>query len=165
MEHIIRVKRLGFWARLADIMMVPIMYVLSGTPRETPQRTHRWNNTKLKPADITWLSPTGMVRCSGIGTRRGYESVVFHLPIFGGWRNYVVLRPREPKGGWYVGWKVNGKAGISRVRIDGAVRMLVGPDPVEFFGIDARTGTQRFIHDVAKGRIGNGGPYAKLLLL
>ncbi len=106
-----------------------------------------------------------MAQCAGIGERRWCESFVFHIPILGGWRNYVVLRPREPKGEWHVGWKVNGKAGISRLRIKGPVRMLVGPGSVEFFGIDARTGTQRFIHDVGKGCIGNGGPYIRLPLL
>lgn len=163
MGYTVYVKPLGFWARLADLLMTPIMYAVSGTLKEESQRTHRWNNTKL--AEINWLCKTGLVRCEGIGKKRWYESLVFHMPIFGGWRNYVVLRPRNPQGEWYVGWRVNGKVGISRFRIKGAVRMLVGPDDVEFFGIDTRTGKQRFIHEVGRGYIGNGGPYSRMPLL
>ncbi|KKQ46125.1 MAG: hypothetical protein US63_C0006G0002 [Candidatus Moranbacteria bacterium GW2011_GWC2_37_8] len=41
------VPSLGWLAKLADILMVPLMYLISGTLKEVPQRGHRWNNVRL----------------------------------------------------------------------------------------------------------------------
>jgi hypothetical protein len=169
MPHL-KVKPLSALARLADWLMIPIMYGTAGTFNEAPQRTHRWNNIKLKAEEIDWLNPVGIVKCDGIGKKHWYEKlpllyILFHLPAFGGWRDYVVLRPLHTTGAWYVGWRAGDCAGVSRIPLMGDVRMLLGSGDVEFFGIDAETGVQRAIQEVGRGQCGKGGPFALTPLL
>lgn len=160
------VQPLGWLARIADILMTPVMYVISGTLRETPQRTHRWNNTKLRPRQRVNLQTTMAVFCKGRkeNVERFWFCIPrFHLPLFGGWKEYVVLQPNSVEA-WHVGWIGDDVAGVSRIKIQGPVRLLVGPKDVSFFGVNTE-GVQIQLYEVARGRIGNRGEYAKIPLL
>lgn len=55
--------------------------------------------------------------------------------------------------------------GISRIPVRGAVRALVGPGDVDFFGISMRSGGQRSLLLSGRGRVGDAGPYRFLPLL
>ena len=159
----INVKPLGRFARLADAFMTPVMYALSGTLREAPQQTHRWNNMGLKPNQIRYLKPGQMVHASGsLGALRRIKPL-FHAPIFGGWRDYVVVQAESYAREWYVGWMAGDAIGISKIPIRGKVRVLRGPKPCTFFGLRP-DGSQVRIVQVGCGRIGRGGPYAKVPL-
>lgn len=145
------------------------MYLISGTFQESPQRTHFWNNTKLSRKEVAFLEVALMVsreREKGALHRWRYKIPLFHMPIFGGWRRYVVVAPViHVNHAWYVGWVANDVSGISRINLVGPVRLLVGPKHVQFFGLRFDDGTQIQVHVIGEGRIGDGGQYAQLPLL
>ncbi len=160
------IRPLGFWGKLADIMMMPLMYLLSGC-LERPQQTHFWNNQKLVRADAVTLNPLLAVRCIGdpnAANRTLLGIPIFHMPILGGWKKYTVLEPVSLKEPWHVGWIAGDVVGVSRIIIRGKVRMLIGPGEVEFFGITP-IGEQLAICQCGEGYIGDNGPYSKVPLL
>ena len=143
------------------------MYVVSGTLRETPQQTHRWNNVTLHRQQLDHLQTELAVACPGVPTttdRFWLGLPVFHLPIFGGWKEYVVLSPSTAEQAWHVGWIAGDTAGLSQITVRGPVRMLRGPGAVTFFGVTP-AGVQTPIQMIATGRIGDQGPYAASPLL
>ena len=157
------IKPLGRLARFLDWVTIPIMYLLSGTFSEEPQKTHRWNNHHLKLDDVEYLNRDLMVHHDGIP---GETSIypLFHMPVFGGWRNYVVLGPTSSEREWYVGWIAGGVVGVSRIPIRGYARLLIGPGPVYWFGATAK-GNQVQIKLCWTDRIGEKGPFAQKPLL
>ncbi len=176
-RYLIRVSREGVLARLLDGLMVPVMYLAAGTLREAPQRTHRWNNRHLTPREAARVRRVLDPRRCVVVPRDPHASPRwlwgflprFHIPVCGGWRRYVVVAPREyiphsRTGEWFVGWETERGTGISRIPLDGAVRLLRGPHDARAFGIDAE-GRQIALHLVGKGKIGRGGPWAKVPLL
>lgn len=164
MAPILHVPPQKGWEKIADLLMVPVMYAVSGTLREAPQRTHRWNNLRLTPNDVSVLDASLMAHYYGRADHRKRGKIRFHLPIFGGWRDYVAIRPEDDEP-WHVGWIAPDVMGMSRIRITGAARVLRGNDDVCFFGISAKDGRQLRLEKVGTGTIGQGGPYARLPLL
>ncbi len=161
------VPPLGIFERVLDWMMLPIMYLLSGTFRESPQRTHRWNNVKLNLIDTWGMKDSLIVHARGDSRARARfwgGLPLFHMPIFGGWTRYVILRPSGFRQEWHVGWIAGDTAGVSRIVVRGPVRLLIGPDPVKFFGVSI-AGTQIPLRNLGEGIIGQCGPFAKLPLL
>jgi hypothetical protein len=95
----ILLKKQGLVGKLGDALMYPLMILLQGTWKESPQRTHRWNNLKLRSADIHHLEDTQMVSIAGstINKQRWLLGLpLFHMPIIGGWNRYLVLTPVIP---------------------------------------------------------------------
>lgn len=167
MSNKIHVQPLGWLERFADVLMFPIMYIISGTFNEAPQQTHRWNNTKLKSEQIAHLRDDMKVFCEGIksaGVRFWLKMPFFHIPLLGGWKDYVVLQPVDPTREWHVGWIADDVAGVSRIKVRGPVRLLLGPGDVSFFGVNSE-GDQIQLHEISRGRIGDGGKYSKTPLL
>lgn len=182
MHGIKHIKPLGLLPRIADTLMVPIMQIATGNLHESPQRTHRWNNRKLTKEEVEGLDPCLMVEAPGIQTGAisdyGFR---FHIPILGGWRDYIVIRPIfEDDEPWYPGWTNEKVSGVSRLPINGAVRLLLGPTTTRFFGVLAPDGYDDFdwfsttppprhpqikIEVVNKGRIGVRSKFSKLPLL
>jgi hypothetical protein len=161
----IDIPALGKLAIIADVLMTPLMYLLSGTLKEAPQGGHRWNNKKLQPKDVRHLFANQMVYRNGLITNISRCLFLYHIPILGGWRDYVVLIPELRGTYWHVGWITNDSIGISQVRLLGPVRMLIGPDDVFFFGISVLEHGQIGIKEIGRGRIGDHGPYSKIPLL
>lgn len=89
---------------------------------------------------------------------------LFHIPLFGGWKNYVVLQPADSDQGWHIGWLAHDVAGVSRIKVRGPVRLLLGSGNVSFFGVNTE-GEQIKLCKIAQGRIGDGSTYAKTPLL
>ncbi len=148
--------------------MVPVMYVLSGTFEEPPQRTHFWNNMKLERETVDRLERSSMVfyRKDDIASKRFFSFIpLFHMPIFGGWKRYVVIRPAKIKGVWHVGWIAEDVCGISRIPLYGSVRLLLGDKPVSFFGVNEKTGEQILLRKIGFGVIGERDEYSSLPLL
>jgi hypothetical protein len=82
------------------------------------------------------------------------------MPIFGGWRNYIVIEPCS-QDAWYIGWQTKdwgGETSVSRIPAIGRVRILIGRG-ISLFGINEQ-GEQISVYVVAWGMIGAGGPYA-----
>ncbi len=152
---------------LLDYLMLPIMYILQWNFFETPQRTHFWNNTKLAILGTHALDSTSMISVPGDSTATqrwlGYVPI-FHMPIFGGWKEYVVIAPHVDQDVWFVGWLVGDTAGISRVTLRSPVRLLLGSSPAHFFGLNEH-GEQIVIREIGRGTIGKRGQFSKYPLL
>lgn len=170
---------------LLDAVMLPFMYLVawrwSRLPHfEHPQRTHFWNNKKLSAQEAERLDLRLVANVEGdpkaFHTRwvcTGWEKIwvpIFHMPLIGGWREYVVIEAVDHTGPWYIGWIAPDVAGVTRIRrglwreVRGAMRVLRGPDDVFFFGIDADSGEQINVRVIGSGRVGHGGPYKHLPL-
>ncbi len=164
MKNISQMKSQSHLSKLADILMIPIMYLVSGSI-ETPQRTHFWNNIQLNKSQIENFDPGKMVQYGATADAVKKGMVLFHIPIFGGWKDYVVIEPENFNGSWHVGWVTEGYAGISQIEIKGHVRMLLGDNDVSFFGMSSLDNTQIKIQKISEGKIGDGGQYKKVPLL
>jgi len=157
-------------AKLADVALVPIMYLVAWSLVDAPQRTHFWNNTKLSPHNVENLALEMRLFFRGVEARKPWLArfiPLFHMPIFGGWKEYVVLSPvrynKEPfEGEWYVGWITLDLIGVSRIPNYGPVRLLLGPAPVYFFAV-SEIGQLRLKKD-GEGEIGKKCPFSHLPL-
>lgn len=156
----------GKIARTCDTLMRPFMYVVSGTCWEAPQGTHAWNWHKITHAEAGALSTAMMVTSPGRHGECGRHHRLisrYHMPVFGGWRRYIVLEPVTHSRPWYVGWITTDQAGVSRIPIAERVRVLEGPEPTRWFGLDD-CGSQVVIWECGKGKIGEGGPFVRIPL-
>lgn len=150
--------------RLLDFAMIPIMFVLGGFKLDSIQETHAWHSfRKFKPDDVD-LSKA----LSNTGTdERSFKRrlvFLFHAPIFGGWKNYIVLAPKRSIETFFIGWLVYDKStnkllekGVHKLPIkNGSIRMLSGPPNYKgyFFAVD-KEGNQIEIKRVGTGRLGD----------
>jgi len=147
--------------------MRPLMralMVVNGTPFESPMLTHGWNNTKFGTAHIAKLNLGKMVSVEGDNKARKRGGMGRHLPCVG-WQKYVVIEPAtHAYDGWYAGWHTSSVTGASLLKQSGRVRLLIGPEPAKFFGIDT-SGHQIHICVVGYGRLGHNPEYAEVPLL
>ncbi len=165
----IEIKPLGIFEKTLDILFLPIMYAIawiSGGFGESPQMTHRWNNFRFS-AD--GLDTSIMCRVKGISEKvqkqgNFFQNALFHIPFLGGSKNYVVVSPLNPSQGWHAGWHNEYVTGVSRILVTKPVRLLIGPNPINFMGFDS-AGRQILVRVVWYGKIGDAGPFKKLQLL
>lgn len=160
----IHIKPTGLAEWAADMIMAPIMYLVSGTIREKPQRTHPWNVCRMPQVLIGQIDRNKTVSFRGIQTAVQPHIARLHLPILGGWRHYEVLEPTGKQDVWRIGWIAAEQIKVSKVPLRGPVRVLLGPSPVSFFGVGS-DGSQIEIKRIGSGMIGRGGPYTKMQLL
>lgn len=156
----------GWLTYCGDWLMAPLMYLVAGSFTEAPQETHRWNNLKFNWREVKLLELDLMTRVTGTPAGRRWLGKIplFHLPILGGWREYVVLAPAVPVMYWHPGWYTSDVCGASRLARVGSVRLLRGNETAYFFGVN-ECGEQIPLTIVGYGRIGDGGPFAHLPLL
>jgi hypothetical protein len=164
MDKNIEVRPQSLLSKIGDFLMIPIMYLVAGT-LESPQKTHRWNNIKLKPEEVAHLNSEMMVHAAGITTPVKSRGLLFHIPILGGWNEYIVIEPELKIQSWHIGWIAKDTAGISQIPINGPVRMLLGPGEAKFFGVNKEDKKQIPIKKISGGKIGDGGPYKNIPLL
>ena len=169
----IRMPKLLPLFRLIDWAMVPIMFVLGGFKKDSVQETHPWHCFRgFSPDDID-QSLAVPHQGTDNSTFKRHFLFLFHAPILGGWKNYVVLQPKQPTTPFYIGWVTYHKdtkapldIGINKLPIvDRAVRLLSGPPHYAgyFFAIDDK-GRQIALEKVATGRLGdNAHPGLRLL--
>lgn len=166
MIHVQHLKQSVF-SKIGDLIMLPLMYLLQGTIREVPQQSHRWNNVKYKATELNFLQGEMMVteeQETTATTRWLGPLPLFHMPIIGGWKHYVVLEPVVKQDVWFIGWVVGDAAGISQIQLYDKVRMLRGPTTVQFFGVNEH-GEQIHLHKVGEGKVGNSAEFSKTPLL
>lgn len=164
MDTYLDVPPLGWFARLADILMIPLMYVLSGTFHERPQRGHLWNRIKFTLSELVHLDRQAMACFSGRRDVLSCSKILVHMPFISGWRRYVVLIPKNYDDEWCVGWILPNRAAVRRIRLRGPVRMLWGPEDVCFFGI-GKDGRQIPIRLIGEGWIGDRSQFSRIPLL
>ena len=148
-------------------MMLPLMYLLQFPSLEVPQRTHFWNNTKHSVDTISHLDSSALISITGdeSATQRWIWGVpIFHMPLIGGWKKYVVIEPESQQDEWYIGWVPGDVIGISNIPLKGQVRVLRGKSNTFFFGINEH-GDQIEIKKVGEGKIGLRSLYSGAPLL
>jgi hypothetical protein len=99
------VKPVSSLIRFLDRMLVPLMRILgAGTGRV--QETHRWHCQRLRNEDS--VDETLSLSIDGDDTSRRSNKIfplpIFHMPIFGGWKRYVVIEILSETPIWHVGW-------------------------------------------------------------
>lgn len=156
--------RMTGWRSLLDIALLPIMLVLSGFKPSDIQHTHPWHT--YRGFDETTIDPALSVEIYGNDTSRigKHALFLFHAPIIGGWKRYVVLAPVSGERPFHIGWCVRSAVtgvvldkGISRLPITAqSVRMLVGPPTQinKFFTVSS-AGEQRAVALIGQGTIGD----------
>lgn len=171
MSPTLRVRPQGSFGRWLDARFEKIMRFVLGVPLEATQRTHRWNNHHLNEERVAHLYSDLMVRHEGDPGARKLPPVtilagaVSHLTRFGGWQRYLVVAPKDLNAGsWYIGWRWDGSAGVSRVQNTGAARVLIGPGPTEWFAIRGTDNAQIPLIKIGEGKIGQGGQFSDLPL-
>jgi hypothetical protein len=182
-KKVLIVPKQGIWGQIADALISPIMYFFSGVwlnililriPAilERSQRTHFWNNKKFQQVgdDAEILKRYPKIKIIGSSKNHWwYKAMALaHLPLLGGWNEYVIFRPgcfdaiNEP---WYIGWKNDHVFGVSMVPITGAARVLIGPDDCEYFGVRVSDGSPVSLQYLGSGKIGCNGHYKRAPLL
>lgn len=152
--------------RALDYLMIPLMYLISGTYKERPQESHIWHGQNIPEDNLPSIDKDLSVASHSheISTRK-HGGILFHLPIFGGWKDYTVLESENFNSEWYIGWIVRNSSSNSVTRFqvhklpltDSKVRMLTGNSnySVMFFAVNTQ-GVQIPLKEVATGRIGDG---------
>lgn len=164
MKARLQVPLLGWVAKLADKIMIPLMHLLMDTLKESPQCTHLWNNKKLSEEDLQCFNEKLMVYAEKVpDSMKSHYVFFFHMPIFGGWCNYIVIEPLQ-NSEWHVGWKTELAKGVSRIKLSGPVKVLRGPTDSLFFGVDTN-GDQIPIREIGRGVIGEANDFSKIKLL
>lgn len=156
--------------RIVDYLMLPLMLFLGGFQKDSIQETHPWHlwrRFKINDIDQNKTLPF-----TGQGEKlKSHFLFLFHAPIFGGWKKYIVLQPTNYSGKYRVGWVVyrNGKqkeASIHKLLINNSpARLLSGSEKYSgyFFAIDA-SGRQIELEIAGKGVLGdNNFPGTRLL--
>lgn len=162
---VFQIQPLNILERIADMVMLPVMYLVSGVFREIPQRTHKWNRRHLSSHEVNHLDIHMMITVEGVSSDLpSSDGVRFHMPIIGGWKDYVVLTPPHPEYGWYVGWCNEKDAGVSRILLKEPVRLLIGPYDTSFFAISVE-GKQLSVSKIGNGSIGDHSVFAQKYLL
>lgn len=166
----LKVHAQGPFGRWVDTKFEWVMRHVSGAPLEVAQRTHRWNNHHLNEEDVSHLNPEWMVSHQGDQSARKLPCIpvlagaLAHITKYGGWKRYLVLMPNTTHE-WHIGWRWSDGAGVSRVRVKGPIRILVGPSSTEWFGVEADTNIQIQVEQVGEGWIGDNGEFAQTPLL
>ena len=132
----------SLWRRSLDLLFIPIMVFLRGFSLDSLQKTHIWNHKYYKKTLSNDLFLTVLGSDTSNIKQKNYSRLLawlFHAPIFGGWKHYVVIKPVENSKKWFIGWKDEQKTQISLLPLTGPVKMLVGPkgQQINFFGIDS----------------------------
>lgn len=155
----IKIRDLNPIFKILDLLFVPIMFVLGGFKLQNLQKTHHWHGLDINPeridlkkaVTIKGSDKSRFVNTGGVTKHFG----TFHMPIFGGWKNYIVLECKENP--WHVGWISNSFSQIHLLPIKGnKVRVLSGKEGTEtsFFAVDEK-GNQIEISQVDQGKLGD----------
>ena len=153
--------------KIADALMLPLMYILQFNLREVPQRTHVWNNTKHANDSVRHLDPAAIISIEGDtdAVRRWLGPLpIFHMPIIGGWKQFIVLEPTVPQDEWYVGWLAGDTLGVSHIALRDKVRLLQGQGTAQFFGVNEH-GEQISLRLVGRGQVGKACEFSRIPLL
>ncbi len=103
----IDVRELPRSALIADRLMWPLMFALGGFKRDSIQETHFWHNQSIDKSQIDsrlTVVISGDDGRASTKSNRVFPLPMFHVPIFGGWRNYVILELQSDASHWHVGW-------------------------------------------------------------
>ncbi len=158
--------------KVVDVCMRPLMYAGAGTIKERAQETHRWHIQNLEHELVHKIDATQTISVASTDMSirmPGYA--LFHLPLFGGWRDYIVLKANttEP---WHIGWYTEKDGHIIRFDLhkltlqNESVRLLKGLQDrtTTFFAVN-QDGVQIALTEIGHGRIGDMSEFQSVRLL
>jgi hypothetical protein len=163
----IPIKEENYLQKIADVLMVPIMYLVQFPCVDRPQRTHFWNNKNYQVTDIAHLDASLFISIAGDSKavpRWFWLLPLFHIPIFGGWKKFVVLEPKVTQDKWFIGWIPGDVIGVSEIALCSSVKLLRGPQTVFFFGVNEH-GAQIELKCIGSGEIGKDKNFSKVQFL
>ena len=158
----LHVPRLPGFYRIIDFCMLPIMFLLGWLRRDAMQETHAWHVWRdFRSGDINQalsVKYTGSDR-----TFHRHYVFLFHVPMLGGWKKYLVVQPHDKKLDYRIGWIVYDKKRLKRV---GVQRLIVHKQPIRilsgpanysgyFFAVDV-DGKQIKLEKIGEGMLGDG---------
>ena len=161
--------------RVLDYLMVPLMWVVSCAPFERPQESHLWHAQRLNLEAIDNIDVKSSITLRGNDTSKiiNGSGLSFHVPLIGGWRNYIVLEVQPDISKWHIGWVVRNFTTGEIVRSElhklpltkKRVRMLIGtPTRITmFFAVDT-DGNQLPLKVTGRGSMGDGSKYRHIRL-
>ncbi|TSC85646.1 MAG: hypothetical protein G01um10148_1032 [Parcubacteria group bacterium Gr01-1014_8] len=160
--------------QLIDYAMSPFMRLMSMALFERPQESHAWHAQKFNDDEIASIDLKKCVVIEGddASSIKSGAGPLFHIPLIGGWRNYVVLEVEPDIDTWHVGWIVRDTNTMDILRAElhklplyeRRVRMLVGPEGRKTTFCAFNPQGQVRLTNIGKGRIGDGSSYAKIRL-
>ncbi|MFZ3301804.1 MAG: hypothetical protein WA152_03775 [Microgenomates group bacterium] len=131
-----------------DLFLRPLMYLLQGNFSEIPQETHPWHVKRF-----TWKEKGVLIEGNDRESRFGQSGLpkrfgLFHMPILGGLKKYVILENKNYINYWNVGWNDQ----IQKLKIyDNRIKLLVGKEDFDAFGLsDNKTEVNLKIIDFGK---------------
>lgn len=145
------VPKLNYIFRLLDFLLWPLMFLVGGF-KFPVQETHPWH-VKRYPWNRKGLKIVGDDRKakfsqSGISKYLG----LYHMPVFGGLRKYVVIKADNFSNYWYVGWDNH----IQILKIyDSSIKLLVGKEGFSAYGW-GDNGKNLQLKIVGFGELGDG---------
>ena len=152
----------GLLKRMADVAISPLRLLAAGGRAYDINHSSPWSCHEVDPDAI---DPEKVLTVPGVKGQKPGKKLTprFQMPVAGGWLDYIVLRPQF-KGGdeldkllFHIGWvSVAGKAELNDRPIQGAVRVLRGPDPTAFFAVNG-LGQQLRLKCIGAGRLGSNG--------
>ncbi len=157
------VEEVPFYFRFVDYLMIPIMWALAGFKMESPQESHKWHIQKINNIKITDNKSVAVI--GDDKSRFDNKTLLIHIPVLGGWKNYVVLKAENYKNYWFVGWKVKflnenrqDYCEVQKLRIHSQyIKVLKGISDSQkiFFGVDSE-GKPIKLKNVGEGTLGDG---------
>lgn len=100
-----KIRSVSIFFRTLDHVLIPLMWILSGGKNDSIQESHLWHMQAFDPQEVP----------ENIGIEiRGDDTSQFpnksfgllHVPLFGGWKKYVVLEAIGFSKYWHIGWKI-----------------------------------------------------------
>lgn len=157
----LQIPQLPIIFRLLDILMIPLMFVLGGLRKDSLQETHPWHLWRhLTPETV---DTSKAVR--HIGTDKSFDhhfAFLFHAPIFGGWKKYIVLQPKGYDGPFRIGWVTYKNNKLSEIAVhkliikNSKIRVLSGtPNFSGYFFALTIKGEQIPLEKVGEGTLGD----------
>lgn len=120
--------------QILDAVLYPMMWIGANFGQDSIQHTHPWHTRKLTDLEVEYINPELNLYIEGseqVNTLNK-RNPLFHLPLLGGWKNYVVIENplynEELIIPWHIGWIYNNQAEIHKLPIQSAhIKMLTGP--------------------------------------
>ena len=141
------------------------MFLIGGFKKDSLQESHQWHCQPIRPEEIDeslCVSVEGDDRSSC--KNKLFPLPRFHMPIFGGWKNYVILEVEPNNSAWHVGWiflqyprGFSPRHSVHKKKIiENRIRVLKLPNGhhTMFFAI-SDSGTQLSIKIVGEGVLGD----------
>jgi hypothetical protein len=157
------IKELPFYYRILDYLLMPAMWVFAKF-KPPLMETHPWHMQNIHYDLIPKSIGKNMV--GNDPSPYDFNSFgLFHIPIFGGWKNYTVFEAKDFDKYWRIGWKIDfydskkiRVCQVQRLKIyDSQVALLTGIDDSKklIFGINDKNEPME-LEIVGKGILGDG---------